>query len=105
MRAPVAVACACLVLVACGDDGDSDGDNEVQRAQARVEAAQDDLAGAREAAEVASSEFCDQTRDYVVALDRYGDVLASTKPTVGDAREAGADTCTPSLRQATIRPA
>ena len=95
VRAPVGVACACLVLVACGDDGNSDGDNEVQRAQARVEAAQDDLAGAREAAEVASSEFCDQTRDYIVALDRYGDVLASTKPTVGDAREAGADLAEP----------
>jgi len=101
VRAPVGVACACLVLVACGGDADSngnsdsDGDNEVQRAQARVEAAQDDLAGERDAAEVATSEFCDQTRDYIVALDRYGDVLASTKPTVGDAREAGADLVEP----------
>ena len=91
VRAPV--ACACLVLVACGDNGDSD--TELQLAQARVESAQDDLEDAQDAAEVATSEFCAQTRDYILALDRYGDVLASTKPTVGDVREAGADLAEP----------
>ena len=93
VRAPVGVACACLVLVACGDNGDSD--TELQLAQARVESAQDDLEDAQDAAEVATSEFCAQTRDYILALDRYGDVLASTKPTVGDVREAGADLAEP----------
>src|SRR5688572_11492727 len=95
VRAVAGLACACLVLVACSDDGDNNSDDEVQRAQARVEAAQDDLVDAREAAEVAATEFCDQTRDYITALDRYGDVLASTKPTVGDVREAGADLAEP----------
>ena len=51
---------------------------------------------ARDAAEVAATEFCGQTRDYITALDRYGDVLASTKPTVGDVRDAGADLAEPS---------
>lgn len=67
----------------------------MRRAEARVEAAQDDLVDAREAAELAASEFCDQSRDYVTALERYGDVLTSTKPTVGDVREAGADLADP----------
>ena len=91
VRSAVGVVCACLVLVGCGDDGD----NDVQRAQARVEAAQDDLADAQEAAEEAATEFCDQARDYITALDRYGDVLTSTKPTVGDVREAGTDLAEP----------
>ncbi len=96
MRAAVVTACACLALVACGDDGDGDSDTEVERAKARVEAAQDDLVDARDAAEVAATEFCGQTRSYLTALDRYGDLLASTKPTVGDVRDAGTDLAEPS---------
>ena len=85
------VVCACLVLVGCAEDGD----NDVQRAQARVEVAQKDLADAQEAAEAAATAFCDQATDYITALDRYGDVLTSTKPTVGDVQEAGADLAEP----------
>ena len=71
VRSAVGVVCACLVLVGCGDDGD----NDVERARSRVKAEQDNLADAQEAAEVAATEFCDQARDYITALDRYGDVL------------------------------
>jgi peptidoglycan hydrolase-like protein with peptidoglycan-binding domain len=91
VRSAVGVVCACLVLVACGDDGD----NDVQRAQARVEAQQDDLADAQEAAETAATAFCEHAEDYITALDRYGDLLTSTKPTVGDVREAGTDLAEP----------
>ena len=91
LRSVAGAVCACLVLAGCGDDGDSD----VQRAQARVDAAQKDLAGAQEAATEAATAFCDQATEYVTALDRYGDVLTSTKPTVGDVREAGADLAKP----------
>jgi peptidoglycan hydrolase-like protein with peptidoglycan-binding domain len=94
VRRAVGVVCACLVLVACGDGGD--GNDEVQRAQARVEAAQDDLEDAQAAAEDAASEFCAQVTDYITALERYGDVLTSTTPTVGDVRDAGADLAQPS---------
>ena len=93
VRSAVGVASACLVMVGCAGDGDSDDD--VQRAQARVEAEQDDLADAQEAAEVAATAFCDQAVEYVTALDRYGDVLTSTKPTVGDVRDAGTDLAEP----------
>ncbi len=91
VRPAGAVVLASLVLVGCGDDGDTD----VERAQARVEAAQADLLDAEEAAEAAATAFCDQTKDYIVALDRYGDLLSSTKPTVGDVREAGTDLVEP----------
>lgn len=91
MRSTVGVVCACVLLVGCGDDGDSDA----QRAQARVASVQDDLADAQAAAEAATSAFCDQARGYIAALDRYGDVLTSTKPTVGDVREAGTDLAEP----------
>jgi len=98
----VGVVCACLVLAGCsdggdngGDGGDDDGTSDAERAQARVEVAQDDLADAQEAAETAATQFCDQARDYITALDRYGDVLASTEPTVGDVREAGTDLAEP----------
>lgn len=94
VRAAVGVACACLVLAACGDD-EGNGTDEVQRAQAHVKTAQDDLTDAREAAGQAASEFCDQAKDYITALERYGDVLSSTAPTVGDVREAGADLADP----------
>ena len=89
----VVVGCACLVLAACGDDGD--GNDEVQRAQLRLDAAQNDLDDARAAAQSAASDFCDQARDYITALERYGDVLSSTQPTVGDVRDAGADLAEP----------
>jgi len=92
VRFALGVVCAGVVLVGCGDGGDTD----VQRAQARVEAAQDDLGDAQEAAEAAATAFCDQAREYVTALDRYGDLLTSTKPTVGDVREAGSDLAAPS---------
>ena len=93
VRAAAGAVCACLVLVGCGDD--PDGNDDVQRAQARVEAARDDLVDAREAAEAAAASFCDDTRDYITALDRYGDVLSATTPTVGDVRKAGADLVEP----------
>jgi len=95
VRSAVGVVCACLVMVGCAGDADSDSDNDVQRAQARVDEAQDDLADAQEAAEAAATAFCDQAGEYVTALDRYGDVLTSTEPTVGDVRDAGTDLAEP----------
>ncbi len=91
LRSALGVVCAALVLVGCGDEGD----NDVERAQARVEAEQGDLEDAQGAAESATTAFCDQARDYITALDRYGDVLTSTKPTVGDVQAAGTDLAEP----------
>ncbi len=91
MRSVVGGVCACLLLVGCGDEGD----NDVQRAQARVASQQDNLADAQAAAEAAAGAFCDQAKGYITALDRYGDVLTSSTPTVGDVRDAGTDLAEP----------
>jgi murein L,D-transpeptidase YcbB/YkuD len=38
-----------------------------------------------------TAEFCQTSQGYIVALDRYGDVLNQTAPTVGDVSDAGTD--------------
>jgi hypothetical protein len=43
----------------------------------------------------ASAEFCEAGKTYITAIDRYGDVLNDTAPTVGDVRLAGADLADP----------
>src|SRR6187549_2428002 len=79
------------MLTACSDDPES----EVDRAQARVDKAKGDLTDAKDAAKSAKDDFCGQTADYVAALDRYGDLLHASTPTVGDVRTAGEDLAAP----------
>jgi peptidoglycan hydrolase-like protein with peptidoglycan-binding domain len=79
------------MLTACTDDPES----EVDRAQARVDKAKSDLADAKDAATDATDDFCGQTAEYVTALDRYGDLLHASTPTVGDVRTAGEDLAAP----------
>ncbi|MGZ4592299.1 MAG: peptidoglycan-binding domain-containing protein [Actinomycetes bacterium] len=86
-----------IVLTSCGSDS---GDGQVKLAEARVTAKEKALAEAKSAADAASTAFCDASQTYIVALDRYGDVLNATAPTVGDVRDAGADLAEP--RQAAI---
>jgi len=81
-----------LAVVGCGS---SDPQKQVKRAEARVAQKQRALADAQDAFARASADFCDSSRDYLVALDRYGDVLHATAPTVGDVRTAGADLSAP----------
>jgi murein L,D-transpeptidase YcbB/YkuD len=57
----------------------------------RVAAKQNALADAKEAATSANAAFCTAAADYVKAVDRYGDVLNHTAPTVGDVKAAGRD--------------
>ena len=58
---------------------------------ARVSVKEKDLAQARTDAAAAEAHFCTTAADYVTAVDRYGDVLTATAPTVGDVQTAGAD--------------
>lgn len=92
---PLAAMALCValtsMLTACSDDPES----EVDRAQARVDKAKGDLADAKDAATEATDDFCGQTADYVAALDRYGDLLHASTPTVGDVRTAGEDLAAP----------
>ena len=71
---PVGAVLLCAALAACGQGGDK-GD-PVARAQAVVDAAKQDLADAEAMLADKSSEFCGSSESYILALDRYGDVLA-----------------------------
>ncbi len=82
-----------FVLAACG--ADSDGDTAVQRAEAKVAAAEKALSEAQAELSAATEAFCDDSADYILAVDRYGDVLTSTAPTVGDVTDAGSDLADP----------
>lgn len=84
--AGVGIALIAMVLAGCAAEV-----SDLDRAQARVTAKQKAVSDAESAATAASSAFCDAGTDYVLALDRYGDVLTSTAPTIGDVRTAGAD--------------
>jgi peptidoglycan hydrolase-like protein with peptidoglycan-binding domain len=89
--AGVAVAGALVLggVSACGSSGD--GDSDLEAAQAKVAAEEKDLAKAQADFEKKSEAFCDSSRTYITALDRYGDVITQTAPTVGDVNQAGAD--------------
>ena len=67
----------------------------VDQAQAQVKAKEQALSEAEAAFTSASQAFCDDAQDYVLALDRYGDVLHATAPTVGDVQDAGSDLAEP----------
>ena len=82
-------ALLCAALAGCGQG--ADGDDPVARAQARVDAAKQDLSDAQSEFTDRSAEFCGASETYILALDRYGDVLAQTAVTVGDVTDAGAD--------------
>lgn len=79
---------AAVLLVACGSD---DGDSAVQVAQAQVASKEKALSTAKADATAATAAFCEASSTYVSSLDRYGDVLTATAPTVGDVNDAGAE--------------
>ncbi|MFH8252652.1 peptidoglycan-binding protein [Microbacterium sp. B2969] len=83
------LALAAVALAGCGNV------SSVDVAQAKVTAKEKAVAEAEDALTAASSKFCDASKDYIVALDRYGDVLNDTAPTVGDVRDAGSDLVKP----------
>ena len=88
-----------LVLTGCAAEV-----SDVDRAQARVTAAEKDVAQAESDLAAASSAFCSSGSDYVLALDRYGDVLTATAPTVGDVRTARVAPVTVSISIAPLSP-
>lgn len=95
MLATVAVTAMAMLLAACGGTDGDDQDDQVRRAEARVTAEERALAEAEAELLEATRTFCEATTEYVVSLDRYGDVLTATAPTVGDVKEAGDDLSQP----------
>src|SRR6478735_7291419 len=89
-RLPAARFAAAVLAVAllggCGDD-----ESDLERAQANVTLKEKAVTDAQAEADEAVAAFCGDAKEYILALDRYGDVLTSTAPTVGDVRDAGSD--------------
>ena len=82
-------ALSMLAMAGCGGGGD--GSTGAKVAEARVSAKEKAVTDAKSDLEDKSSQFCGASQTYIRALDRYGDVLAQTAPTVGDVRDAGSD--------------
>jgi peptidoglycan hydrolase-like protein with peptidoglycan-binding domain len=91
-RRSIWLSAAAVVLVACGSDG---GDSAVQAAKARVTLKEKALSTAQADATAATAAFCEASTALVKSLDRYGDVLTATAPTVGDVNDAGTDLAKP----------
>ncbi|WP_426572512.1 peptidoglycan-binding domain-containing protein [Aquihabitans sp. McL0605] len=80
------------LLAACG----SSGPDGAKTAQARVTSAEKAVTEANADLEAKSKVFCGDAQTYITALDRYGNVLRQTAPTVGDVRDGGSDLADPS---------
>ena len=87
----LALATAAGLLVALSGCSDDPEQTAVEIAQATVSAKEQAVADAESEATAAAEAFCAASSTYITALDRYGDVLTQTAPTVGDVRDAGAD--------------
>jgi peptidoglycan hydrolase-like protein with peptidoglycan-binding domain len=90
-RRVTALAAAGGLLVALSGCSDDPEQTAVEVAQANVSAKEQAVADAEAEAAAAAEAFCAASSDYITALDRYGDVLTQTAPTVGDVRDAGSD--------------
>jgi peptidoglycan hydrolase-like protein with peptidoglycan-binding domain len=89
----LATVTAVVFAVAACSSGS--GDATVSVAQARVTAKEAALTTAQAEAKAASAAFCGATQAYITAVDRYGDVLNATAPTVGDVTSAGQELLVP----------
>ncbi len=92
-RLVVALVWAAVAAVALA--GCAGGTSDLDRAKAQVSAKEKALAQAQDDFTAASAQFCQAGKTYIDALDRYGDVLHDTAPTVGDVKNAGADLVAP----------
>jgi chromosome segregation ATPase len=86
---------AVAVTLAVAGCGSGDGDAQVQRAEKRLSEKQEAYAEAQAALAGQVDAFCRSSTTYVTALDRYGDLLNETAPTVGDVKDAGAELAEP----------
>jgi murein L,D-transpeptidase YcbB/YkuD len=80
-----------LVLVgACGR-----GSGGVAAAQERVTSAEQAVEDAQTTLDQAGSAFCDEAKDYIQAIDRYGKLFTDGAATVGDVQTLGTDLAEP----------
>lgn len=91
----VVVAVAGVLLAALTGCSNEPPLTPVESAQAQVSASQEALAAAEAEATATGAAFCEASATYITALDRYGDILNETAPTVGDVKDAGQDLTAP----------
>jgi murein L,D-transpeptidase YcbB/YkuD len=92
VRRLVWVGVIAIALAGCGSGG---GDAKVKVAESRVSDKQKALSDAQSELTAKTAAFCKSSASYITALDRYGDLLHQTAPTVGDVKEAGKDLAEP----------
>ena len=88
------ILAATVVVAMCAGCSD-DPESAVDRAEAAVQVKEKAVTDAQATADDTVDKFCGDAQSYIVALDRYGDVLTSTAPTVGDVRDGGSDLTEP----------
>ncbi len=93
--AAAAVAGLALTVTGCSS---ATPESAVSVAQANVTTKEKALADAQAQATDTAAAFCDAGATYITALDRYGDVLTQTAPTVGDVVTAGDDLTKPAAK-------
>ena len=91
VRLTTTVVAAVLAVAGCGGGGDGPAD----RPERQVERKQQALADAQAESHAQRDAFCRSSATYLKALDRYGDLLAQSEPTVGDVKTAAADLTDP----------
>jgi peptidoglycan hydrolase-like protein with peptidoglycan-binding domain len=83
-----------ILLAGCGDGSGAPNEaptDPVAAAQQQVTDAEAALDEARSALTDADAQFCEDSADYVDAVDRYGSALRDEEATVGELTTAGAD--------------
>lgn len=97
-RLVVGAVCVVFLLAACGDDNGGGAattttaaPDPVAEAQARVDAANEALTNAQAGLDDSQAQFCADAKDYITAVDRYGQAFNQAAATVGDVTTAGAD--------------
>jgi murein L,D-transpeptidase YcbB/YkuD len=93
LRSSLGLASLLVVISLIG--GCSGSASGVEAAQKRVTEAQQAVDDAEAQLEKAGAEFCDATRDYIMAIDRYGKLFTDSSSTVGDVKTLGADLSQP----------
>jgi len=88
----IALVAAAGLLAACSSSS-KDGQSA---AQARVTAAEKEVQETQAAYTSAGQKFCNEAKDYIAAIDRYGKLFDQSGATVGDVKTQGADLGKPS---------
>ena len=96
LRRAVALGLILLLGTACSGSSATG----VEAAQRRVDSAKQGLADAKDELAQAGEAFCAESRDYILAIDRYGQVFDQEAATVGDLQTLGADLAEP--RESTV---